>query len=694
MVGAKEKVLRRYQRIFSDENLPRLTQKDFRDFLLIKNNRHWDGIHRYGSIITDDMDALRDALSVLLDEGQPLSQRLDRLYRRPGEGLVRGLGPATFTPILFVRYPEQYVVFNRKLEIALNHLGLWPEIADSTVFSRKYTTVNRLLLGVAAELQVDLWTLDALWWRVAEFADEVTTWRDELRTRIEQTWGVGVEFTTGDVYDEFEYAFQCLYPKNKHVQSKLRQTLQVLEDEGFLEFVARGVYRRVGAAGTGEPSYFKIAPGQRGEFWDECRDAGIICVGWDELGDLREFESSVKVREAVQEHYGEGMNDNAASITRTANRLWDLRQLKAGDRVVANRGTSEILGVGEVRGVGYRWQPDRDRFRHLVDVAWDTGPAGPIPDQGAAWRQTIVRLSQADYQSIILRKRYTIDDAHEDLFMSRDRLERLVVSLKSRKNLILQGPPGTGKTFVARQIAWCVIGYEDDDPIEMVQFHQSYAYEDFVQGFRPTKTGGFDLKDGVFHRFCERARKKPDTPHVFIIDEINRGNLSRIFGELLMLIEADKRSNKYALALTYSDDRFHVPGNVHILGMMNTADRSLALVDYALRRRFAFETLEPAYGTTEFEGYLERKGTKPDLIRRISDRMGELNEKIRKDNELGCGFEIGHSYFVPGDGDKTSDAWYKHVVDTQIEPLLREYWFDSPTDVDATVARLKGSEAA
>ncbi len=180
---------------------------------------------------------------------------------------------------------------------------------------------------------------------------------------------------------------------------------------------------------------------------------------------------------------------------------------------------------------------------------------------------------------------------------------------------------------------------------------------------------------------------------MFIIDEINRGNLSRIFGELLMLIEADKRSDKYALALTYSDDRFHVPENVHILGMMNTADRSLALVDYALRRRFAFETLEPAYGTDEFEGYLKRKGADPDLIRRISERMGELNEKIRKDSELGRGFEIGHSYFVPGEGDETSDTWYEHIVDTQIEPLLREYWFDSPTDVEATIARLKGNGA-
>ena len=291
---------------------------------------------------------------------------------------------------------------------------------------------------------------------------------------------------------------------------------------------------------------------------------------------------------------------------------------------------------------------------------------------------------------------YTPTDAHHDLFHPPAHFNRLLTSLRTRKNLILQGPPGTGKTFIARRLAWCLIGHKDDDPVEMVQFHQSYAYEDFVQGYRPTDDGGFHLRPGAFHRFCERARANPGTPHVFIIDEINRGNLSRIFGELLMLIEADKRSENYAVALTYADPadgRFHVPANVHILGMMNTADRSLALVDYALRRRFAFETLQPAFGTDygrqAFQEHLTGKGADASLARRITDRIGKLNETIANDRELGPGFRIGHSYFVPPeDGDKPSDAWYAHIVETQIAPLLREYWFDSPDDVDNEVARL------
>lgn len=332
-------------------------------------------------------------------------------------------------------------------------------------------------------------------------------------------------------------------------------------------------------------------------------------------------------------------------------------------------------------------------YRSPVKELWkDPPPKTKPPTNGMMVRgQTPERYRPDSADS------YELEDAHQDLFLPPTHFNHLLTSLKSRKNLILQGPPGTGKTFIARRLAWCLIGHKNNDPIEMVQFHQSYAYEDFVQGYRPNEKGGFVLKPGAFHRFCERARANPDTPHVFIIDEINRGNLSRIFGELLMLIEADKRSEDYAVALTYADpgdDRFHVPGNVHILGMMNTADRSLALVDYALRRRFAFESLQPAFGTDfgreAFEKHLTGKGADPSLARRISDRIGKLNETIANDSELGPGFRIGHSYFVPrdDDDDEPSDAWYAHIVETQIAPLLREYWFDSPEDVDNEVARL------
>ena len=361
--------------------------------------------------------------------------------------------------------------------------------------------------------------------------------------------------------------------------------------------------------------------------------------------------------------------------------------LHQGDRI-DTRNPVEIDRA--LLAIRHRLEDEYGPFRFYdspVVELWQRPPANKPKKNGDRAGDDGGKRSQADPEAT-----YGEAQAQQDLFIDPGHFTRLVKSIKSRKNLILQGPPGTGKTFIARRIAWCLIGRKDDGSTEMVQFHQSYAYEDFVEGFRPAREGGFDLKSGVFRRFCERARANPAIPHVFIIDEINRGNLSRIFGELLMLIEADKRTEDYAVTLPYSDTRFHVPGNVHLLGMMNTADRSLALVDYALRRRFAFETLEPAYGTEygreAFEQHLAAKGADPALARHICDRMGKLNEKIANDKELGRGFRIGHSYFVPGDDDAPSEDWYRHVVDTQIAPLLREYWFDSAEDVERDVARL------
>ena len=219
MPAVKEGVLRKYQQVFADENLPNLTKEDFLGFLLIKNNRHWDGIHRYGSEITKDMDALRKALRDLLDESRLLSRRLDEIRPPSGPGRIKGLGPATFTPILFVRYPEKYGVFNETSKTALNRLGLWPDIAPSAPFSEQYINVNRTVLDIARELGVDLWTLDALWWRARDLPVPKTPWRDELLKRIEATWAFGEKFTLEEVYG-FEEDFQRLYPNNRHISSR------------------------------------------------------------------------------------------------------------------------------------------------------------------------------------------------------------------------------------------------------------------------------------------------------------------------------------------------------------------------------------------------------------------------------------------------------------------------------------------
>jgi hypothetical protein len=223
----------------------------------------------------------------------------------------------------------------------------------------------------------------------------------------------------------------------------------------------------------------------------------------------------------------------------------------------------------------------------------------------------------------------------------------------------------------------------DPHRLGFVQFHQSYSYEDFVQGYRPSEEG-FTLRQGKFVTFCTRAMAEPDKTFVFIIDEINRGNLSRILGELMLLIEADKRSDTWAMPLAYSEAEFHVPENVYILGLMNTADRSLAVVDYALRRRFAFVDLVPRIHTSKFETELGRKGVTPEIVQLIRNRVGALNSAINEDMaNLGPGFAIGHSFFCAGPVQgESSEGWYRRIVKTEILPLLGEYWFDAPANVE------------
>ena len=330
-----------------------------------------------------------------------------------------------------------------------------------------------------------------------------------------------------------------------------------------------------------------------------------------------------------------------------------------------------------------------DILRFLDDLVRD-GRNWPIPlrdrldAQGAVWWAT--RLDEgkdgADPPDPPLdADAYTREHARQDLFLSDDEIAHLIALLERKKNLVLQGPPGTGKTYLAQRLAWLLTQQQSNNHIKVVQFHQSYGYEEFIRGYRPTGDGGFVLTDGPFLRFCDVARKEPDRPHVLIIDEINRGNLSRIFGELLMLIEADKRNPEWAVDMANARDdepKFLVPLNLYLIGTMNTADRSLALVDYALRRRFIFSTVEPAFGSQGFARHLAERDVPEPMRRRISERVQALNRQIAE--QLGKGFRIGHSYFCNPPKDVASNDvcinWYRDIVRYEIEPLLNEYWFD------------------
>lgn len=265
---------------------------------------------------------------------------------------------------------------------------------------------------------------------------------------------------------------------------------------------------------------------------------------------------------------------------------------------------------------------------------------------------------------------YTIDDFLCEVFLDRLEASKLVRLLERKRNIILQGAPGVGKTFMAKRLAYLLMGKKASDNIEMVQFHQSYSYEDFIQGYRPSDKG-FELIEGPFIRFCQKAAEDPQNKYIFIIDEINRGNLSKIFGELMMLIETEKRGE--TLQLVYGNTPFSVPDNVFIIGMMNTADRSLAMLDYALRRRFAFYHVKPAFHLPSFKQHLLNQKVDDQLVDHIISKLQDLNKKVKDDPQLGDGFCIGHSYFCHYDN---SEEWFQEIIEYEIEPLLKEYWFD------------------
>jgi MoxR-like ATPase len=453
----------------------------------------------------------------------------------------------------------------------------------------------------------------------------------------------------------------------------------------------------------GHERVWVYAPGPNAQHWDEFYRGGIIAIGWDEIGDLQSYQSLEEMSEVHTTTYSRDtrpINDALA--------CWEFAtQMSPGDFVFARQGLHTVIGYGIVTGE-YEWRPLRASYKSVRTIRWEGRGSWNFEPQFAV--KTLTDITEYSdvvktLRSLVLLDKpvapppppvielppYAIDTALEGLFLDREEFGHILRLWRIKKNVIVQGPPGVGKTFTAKRLAYALMGFKDDSRLGMVQFHQSYSYEDFIQGYRPS-ANGFALKDGVFYEFCHRAQTDQDNKYVFVIDEINRGNLSKIFGELLMLIEADKRGAAWSVPLTYSPNsqqQFYVPPNLFLLGMMNTADRSLSMVDYALRRRFGFVTLGSRIGSERFARLHRDSGTPEPVLSAIISRLTSLNEEITGDtSNLGPGFCIGHSFFCPGDHIIADEEWYRQVIETEILPLLDEYWFDYPEKVQGWRERL------
>lgn len=429
--------------------------------------------------------------------------------------------------------------------------------------------------------------------------------------------------------------------------------------------------------------------------WNEFYDSGIMAMGWGALGSLQDFKSQDTMKVKMKELF-----DDKLSYKNTSHALWQfVNEMKVDDIVFVKSGKHQLVGRGIVTS-DYKFDIERpNEYKNIRQVNWTHKGEWSYPGQATKYMLTDI-TAYGDYvkelaalfagESIEEVEKsyptYTREDFLSEVYIPEDEYDKLVGILSLKKNIILQGAPGVGKTFIAKRLAFSMMGIKDIERVMMVQFHQSYSYEDFIMGFRPSSVG-FELKRGAFYNFCKKAEIDSENDYFFVIDEINRGNLSKIFGELFMLIENDKRG--LSLQLLYSDEVFSVPKNIYIIGMMNTADRSLAMLDYALRRRFAFFEIKPGFTTEGFREYRMDLGN--ERFDKLITCVEDLNNVIANDESLGEGFCIGHSYFCNLMPETIDDQVLSGIIEYELIPLLKEYWFDESEKVRDWSIRLRSA---
>ena len=447
--------------------------------------------------------------------------------------------------------------------------------------------------------------------------------------------------------------------------------------------------------------YWVYSPGAKAANWANDKKNGEISIGYSKIVDWSTLKNKEEYRIALQKFH-----KDSASHKNDVHAFWQfVNDMKIGDIVYAKDGMSKVIGRGIIQG-DYFYDKNKDSFCSSRKVQWTHVDCNyELKEDGAFSMKMLTDITK--YSGIIKELEaffdiedpvigpptpsnkdsiYTKEDFLEKVFMDESSYDSLVGLLKRKKNIILQGAPGVGKTFMAKRLAYSIMGQIDKSRVKMIQFHQSYSYEDFIMGYRPDGNG-FRLKRGPFYEFCDAAKNDSENNYFFIIDEINRGNISKIFGELFMLIENDKRGQQ--IRLLYEDELFSVPPNLYIIGLMNTADRSIAMIDYALRRRFSFFDVKPAFDSEQFEGM--RESAENEKYDNLIECVKNLNKEIAADDSLGEGFCIGHSYFCFEENEAINNEWLKSVVEYDVIPLLKEYWFDEPEKVKNWSDKLRAS---
>lgn len=560
---------------------------------------------------------------------------------------------------LAFRYPEKYFLFKSRMYTEFRKLVNWQESSqekDSEI--RKYDNYSRACQAVIDEINAD--------------------------SELQQMQRKQVE-SEKDCYSDPEFHLLA--------QTIIFVSVYMIDEQTQPEAAPKGA--AVADEDVETTHYWIYSPGDGAAIWDECYKNGFMAIGWDQIGDLTAYSSKDDMKQAMKEKI-----DPSKSYMNAAHATWQfVHDMKPGDVIFAKKGMHLVIGRGVVES-GYEFDPSRNHYKNVRKVRWTH--KGEWPHPGQAVMKTLTDITAyTDYveklnamfasdtiddeeETIVEYPAYDAEDFLEEVFMDDKSYETLVALIRKKKNVILQGAPGVGKTFAAKRLAYSMMGVKDPNRVMMVQFHQSYSYEDFIMGFRPSESG-FELKRGAFYNFCKDAEIDSENEYFFIIDEINRGNLSKIFGELFMLIESDKRGVE--LQLLYSDEKFFVPSNVYIIGMMNTADRSLAMLDYALRRRFAFFEMKPGFDTDGFREY--RMGLESEKFDRLINCVENLNAAIAADESLGEGFCIGHSYFC--NLKKATDQALSGIVEYELIPLLKEYWFDEPVKVRDWINNLRSA---